>query len=75
LGPELAQVIDGDKQLAWIGKRIASGGIYQQAGAANTRDDFAYALYQHLEELLVNRMDRNGGQTGMFLDYAPMRFT
>ena len=27
----------------------------QQAGAANTRDDFAYALYQHLEQLVVNR--------------------
>jgi type I restriction enzyme R subunit len=45
----------------------------QQAGAANTRDDFAYALYQHLEELVVNRMDRNGGQTGMFFDNPEVR--
>jgi type I restriction enzyme R subunit len=45
----------------------------QQAGAANTRDDFAYALYQHLEELVVNRMDRNGGQAGMFFDNPEVR--
>jgi type I restriction enzyme, R subunit len=45
----------------------------QQAGAANTRDDFAYALYQHLEELVVNRMDRNGGQAGMFFENPEVR--
>jgi type I restriction enzyme R subunit len=45
----------------------------QQAGAANTRDDFAYALYQKLEDLVVNRMDRNGGQAGMFFENPDVR--
>ena len=45
----------------------------QQAGAANTRDHFAYALYQHLEELAVNRMDRNGGHAGMFFANPEVR--
>jgi type I restriction enzyme R subunit len=44
-----------------------------QTGAANTRDDFAYALYQHLEELVVNRVDRNGGQAGMFFENPEVR--
>jgi type I restriction enzyme R subunit len=45
----------------------------QQAGAANTRDDFAYALFQHLEELVVNRMDRNGSQAGIFFENPEVR--
>ena len=45
----------------------------QQAGAANTRDDFAYALFQQLEELVVNRMDRNGGQAGLFFEKPEVR--
>ena len=45
----------------------------QQAGAANTRHDFACALYQHLEELVVNRMDRNGTQAGMFFENPEVR--
>jgi type I restriction enzyme R subunit len=45
----------------------------QQAGAANTRDDFAYALFQHLEELVVNRMDRNGSQAGIFFGNPEVR--
>jgi type I restriction enzyme, R subunit len=45
----------------------------QQAGAANTREDFAYALLQQLEELVVNRMDRNGGQAGMFFENSEVR--
>jgi type I restriction enzyme R subunit len=45
----------------------------QQAGAANTRDDFAYALFQHLEELVVGRMDRNGGQAGLFFENSEVR--
>jgi hypothetical protein len=45
----------------------------QQAGAANTRDDFAYARNQHLEELVVNRMDRNGGQADMFFANPEVR--
>jgi len=39
----------------------------QQAGAANTRDDFAYALFQHLEELVVNRM------AGIFFENPEVR--
>ena len=45
----------------------------QQAGAANTRDDFAYALFQQLEELVVNRMDRNGSQAGIFFENSEVR--
>ncbi|MBV8841525.1 MAG: type I restriction endonuclease subunit R [Bryobacterales bacterium] len=45
----------------------------QQAGAANTRDDFAYALFQKLEDLVVNRMDRNGGQANLFFENPEVR--
>ncbi len=45
----------------------------QQAGAANTRHDFAYAPYQHLEELVVNRMDRNGAEAGTFFENPEVR--
>jgi type I restriction enzyme M protein len=31
------------------------------------------APYQHLEELVVNRMDRNGGRAGMFFDNPEVR--
>ena len=44
-----------------------------RSSAANTRDDFAYALFQQLEELVVNRMDRNGGQAGMFFEKPEVR--
>jgi hypothetical protein len=47
--------------------------ISQQAGAAITRDHFAYALFQHLEELVVGRMDRNGGQAGLFFENPKVR--
>jgi hypothetical protein len=43
-----------------------------QAGAA-TRDDFACALYQHLQELVVIPTDRNGVQAGMFLENPTVR--
>ena len=43
------------------------------AGEANTRDNFAYVFDRKLEELVMNRMDRNSGQAVRFLDNPEMK--
>jgi len=43
------------------------------AGEANTRDNFAYVFDRKLEELVINRMDRNSAQAVRFLDNPEIR--
>jgi len=45
----------------------------RSAGEANTRDNFAYVFDRKLEELVINRMDRNSSQAVRFLDNPEIR--
>ena len=43
------------------------------AGLANPLDNFAYVFDPKLEELVMNRMDRNSEQAVKFLENAELR--
>jgi type I restriction enzyme, R subunit len=45
----------------------------RDAGEENTIDNFAYVFDKKLEELVLNRMDRNSTQAVKFLDSPDVR--
>jgi len=62
-------------ELFWqqVREDAASDEQVRDAGEENTIENFAYIFDKKLEELVLNRMDRNGAQAGKFLENPDVR--
>ncbi len=62
-------------ELFWeqVREDAAADETVRDAGAENTLENFGYVFDKKLEELVLNRMDRNSGQAFKFLDNPDVR--